>query len=208
MAISPDLKKAIQLLKETEKDKLIFRLLRGNPKIERELFFELVDTDSVEQKRDNIQVHVVKEVSGMSERYYSPGYLMMELRYLSGTINEHVTITKDKTGEIILNCVMLKEALKRNNPKIKAARFNDVYKLGLYFIARAFKIMLLIHKQHEDLHIEYREDLEKIGGLIGENPNLMKIAVHNGMDIKWLLQFEWPKNLPEIYKNLRAKGFL
>lgn len=208
MAFLPELKKAIQLLTEAEKDKLIFRLLRSNPKIERELYFELVDTDSVEQKREKIHSHVISEVKRMSERFKSAGQLMMELRYLSGTINEHVTITKDKIGEIELNSLMIREALNHNNLRLSEIKLNVMHKMGLYVIARAFKILLLVHKQHKDLHIEFRDDIEKIGHLIGENPNLMRIAIHNGFDVNWLIRFEWPDNLPEIYKDIRAKGYL
>jgi hypothetical protein len=208
MALSADLKKAIQFLPEAEKDKLIFRLLRSNPKIESELMFELVDTDTVEQKRDIIQLHVESEVKRMSNRFYSPGQLMMELRYLSGTINEHVTITKDKIGEIVLNSIMIREALNYNNLILSKTKLNAMHKMGLYVISRAFKILLLIHKQHEDLRVEFRDDVQTIGKLIGENPNLMKIAIHNGFDVNWLIQFNWPENLPEIYRESRNQGYL
>ena len=44
--------------------------------------------------------------------YYSPGYLLLELRSISGRITQHVKTTKDKYGEVALNCLLLNQAFK------------------------------------------------------------------------------------------------
>ena len=204
----PEFKKALQLLPDNEKDKLILRLLKSDLLLANQLRFKLVDTDSVEEKREQIKTRITKRIQQAIERYYSPGILLMDVRDISGEINEHVSITKDKLGEIILNCLMLRLLLEQNNERIAAEKQGKAHTLCIYIIARVFKILMLIQKQHEDLHLEFSEDIEAIGELIRNNTNLMKTAIHNGLDVNWLVQFDIPKNIAGIYKDLREKGLL
>ena len=204
----PEFKKALQLLPDNEKDKLILRLLKNDLLLANQLRFKLVDTDSVEEKREQIKTRITKRIQQAIERYYSPGILLMDVRDISGEINEHVSITKDKLGEIILNCLMLRLLLEQNNERIAAEKQGKAHTLCIYIIARVFKILMLIQKQHEDLHLEFSEDVEAIGELIRNNTNLMKTAIHNGLDVNWLVQFDISKNIAGIYKDLREKGLL
>ena len=52
MTFDPEFKKALQLLPEKEKDKLILRLLKRDLQLANRLQFELVETDSVQDKRE------------------------------------------------------------------------------------------------------------------------------------------------------------
>jgi len=208
MTFDPEFKKALQLLSGSEKDKLILRLLKHDLQLANKLRFELVDTDSVQDKREQLQNRIIKRIQWATERYYSPGILLMDVREISGEINEHVSITKDKFGEISLNCIMLRRLLELNNERIGAETYNKAYTLCIYIVARIFKILILIQKQHEDLHLEFREDIETIGKFLGNNHLLMKTAITNGIDINWLIQYEIPKNIADIYKKLRESGLL
>ena len=208
MTIDPEFKKALQLLPNEEKDKLILRLLRGNLKLANQLRFKLVDNDSVEDKRNQVKALIGKSIQSATEHYYSPGYLFMDLREISGEINAHVSLTKDKPGEIFLNCLMLRQLLEQNNSRIAAEKYGKASNLCVYIVARVFKILMLMQKQHEDLHLEFKEDIEAIGQLIGHNPNLMKTAIYNGLDVNWLISFDVPENVAGIYKNLRERGLL
>ena len=111
----------------------------------------------------------------------------MDVREISGEINEHVSITKDKLGEISLNCLMLSLLLELNNERIEAETYGKAYTLCIYIVARMYKILMLIQKQHEDLHIEFKEEIKTIGKLIGKNHLLMKTAIQNGLDVNWLI---------------------
>jgi len=173
-----------------------------------QLRFKLIDTDSAEDKREQVKAQIVKRIQQATERYYSPGILLMDIREISGEINEHVSITKDKLGEISLNCLMLRHLLEQNNARIASEKQGKAYTLSIYIVARVFKILTLIQKQHEDLHLEFRDDVETIGKYIGNNQYLMKIAICNGLDVNWLIQFNIPENIADIYKNLREKGYL
>lgn len=208
MTFDPEFKKALKLLSEAEKDKLILRLLKHDLHLANQLRFTLVETDSVQKKRDDVQKRIIKRIERATEHYYSAGYLLMDVREISGEINEHVSITKDKLGEIILNCLMIRQLLDLNNERIGAETFDKAYTLCIYIIARIFKILMLIQKQHEDLHMEFSEEIETIGKLVGKNHLLMNTAIHNGLDVNWLIHFNIPKNIAGIYKNLREKGFL
>jgi hypothetical protein len=208
MTFDPEFKKALQLLPDNEKDKLILRLLKYNLNLANKLRFELVDTDSVQDKREQLKNRIIKRIQFATERYYSTGILLMDVREISGEINEHVSITKDKFGEISLNCTMLRQLLELNNDHIGAETYGKAYTLCIYIVARVFKILMLIQKQHEDLHLEFREDIETIGEFIGENHHLMKTAMTNGLNVDWLIWYEIPENIADIYKNLRERGLL
>ncbi len=208
MPFDTEFKKALQLLPNADKDKLILRLLRKNVDVANKLYFELVDTETVEHKREKLQERIVERVNTASNRYYSAGYLLMDMRWLSGEITEHVSVTKDKLGEISLNCLMLQQLLLLNNNKIAVETPGNAHTLCIYIVARIFKILMLLQKQHEDLHIEFKKDIEKIGGLVSNNKNVMKVAIMNGLDVNWLIQFNIPNNISGIYKSLREKGFL
>lgn len=208
MTFDPEFKNALQLLSVEEKDKLILRLLKRDLQLASQLRFKLVDTDSVEDKREQVKTRITKRIQQATERYYSPGILLMDIREISGEINEHVSITKDKYGEINLNCLMLRHLLEQNNERLIASKQAKAYTLSIYIVARVFKILMLIQKQHEDLHLEFRDDVEAIWALIGNNDNLMKTSIRNGLDVNWLIRFNIPKNISEIHKTLRENGLL
>jgi hypothetical protein len=203
-----EFKKALQELPSSEKDKLILRLLKKDLVLANQLLFQLVDTDTVEQKRAILEKELTSYLNKSADRIYSLGIFLMDMRYASGKINDHVSITKDKYGEITLNLQFLIESIKHTKLYILNSKPKDSYTLCIYIIARAFKILLLIKVQHEDLHIDFRDAVMKLGNLIAENEVLMRFAINNGLDVNWLLQFEIPENIVAIHKEIRANGFL
>ena len=203
-----EFKQAIQELPSTEKDKLIFRLLKKDLDLVNRLHFELVDVQTVEDKRASFEINMLKKINYFSERFYSVGYLLQDTRFLSGEITNHVKITKDKFGEISLNIKMLIHLLTINNDRIQSQTYSKAYTLCIYVIARAFKILLLIKAIDEDYFIDFKENLKSLGLLIGDNPMLMRTAINNGLDINWLLSGEIPSDIIAMHKEIRANGFL
>ena len=203
-----EFKQAIQELPSAEKDKLIFRLLKRDLDLANRLHFELVDVETVEQKRNTFEKEMFTKIKHYSERFYSVGYLLQDTRFLSGEITNHVKITKDKFGEISLNMKMLIYLLRINNERIQSQTYSKAYTLCIYVIARAFKILLLIKAIDEDYFIDFKEDLSQLGELIGQNPMLMRTAINNGLDVNWLLSGEIPENIVAMHKEIRANGFL
>jgi uncharacterized protein YkvS len=208
MKFDAEFKRAISALPSEEKDKLILRLLKYDLNLANQLCFKLLSNDSVQERRAEMEIRVNKEIARITEAYYSPGYLLMDIRYLSGEINEHVNITRDKYGEAYLNLLMLSQLLKRNNNRINNAKLSKSYTLCIYIIARTFKILILIKTLHEDYMIEFEDGLIELGELISNNPILLDIAIKNGLDINWLTQAKIPDDIVAIHKDIRSKGFL
>jgi hypothetical protein len=203
-----EFKMAIQNLPVLEKDKLLLRLLKKDLVLANRLYFELVDNETAEEKRLKIEIKISDYLKKSHERFYSMGYLMMSMRDMSGLITEHVSISKDKYGEITLNLQLLIESISLNNAYILDAKAKDSHSFCIYIIARAFKILILIKQQHEDLHIEFKSRLKELGLLIGDNQILMQHAMHNGLDVNWLLGFEIPEDIVFFHKDLRENGYL
>lgn len=145
-----EFKEALSRLPDKEKDKLILRFLKKDLKLAQRLYFELVSTYSVEELREKMKEKVHLETQQFANTYYSPGYLMMDLRYLSGDINAHVSTTKDKIGEIELQLYMVSEILTHAKVQLEQARLGQSQKLYVYLIAKVFKMLLLLNKLHED----------------------------------------------------------
>jgi hypothetical protein len=204
-----EFKKALSHLPNAEKDKLILRLLKKDESLAKRLFFELSDDYSVEERRNKLERYIVDTMEKMANRFYVIGYLSMDVRYLSGTINEHVKITKDKYGDASLNLVLLIETLKQNKDNLKNSKAK--IKLTRFYsaiISRIFKVLLLINKMDEDLRFDFNENLEDLGGLIGDNHKLMKLCINVGLDVNWLIDGEIPSDIVSIHKELKANGFL
>lgn len=208
MKFEKEFKMAISALPAREKDRLLLRLLKKDLALADRLHFELLSTDSVDKRRAEMGKHIKSRVEKRGDRFNSPGHLMMYLRDISGSINEHVYITKDKFGEASLNLLMLNEALKHTGSRIEESSAHKKHKLCIYIIARAFKILLLINALHEDYLIEFRAHLMQLGKLISNNQSLTETAIRNGFDVNWLLNAEIPEDIRDIHKSVRAQGFL
>ena len=155
-----EFKKALQELPEKEKDKLIYRLLRRDMDLAEKLHFELVDTDSIEDKRRNMETIISNDIKRFSENFHSLDYIAIEMRRISGKISHHVKITKDKFGEISLNLQMLNEVIEQNAFSLTHSKPQKSIKFYNYVIVRAFKILLLINLLHEDFLLDFKEDLK------------------------------------------------
>ena len=206
---SKEFKEAISHLPSAEKDKLILRLLKKDLILANRLQFELVDDGNLEERRVKIENHIISNMERMAERFYRISYLNMDVRYLSGDITEHVKITKDKYGDASLNLLLLIEVLRLNRDNILTARPPvKLRKFSTAIIARVFKVLLLINKMDNDLLLDFKDDLKKLGNLIGNNDVIMKTAIKHGLDVNWLINAGIPENLVSIHKDLKNNGYL
>lgn len=208
MKFDKEFKDAITALPEKEKDKLLLRLLKKDMTLCNRLYFELVECGNTEENRNEVKCRIIDHVK-KSERYgYKPGYLLMDIREMSGMVNEHVSITKDKYGEISLSITLLIESLTTYGKFIDLSRYRDVRKLIQYILSKVFKIVLLVDKIHEDLKIEFRDDLAELGGVLSKNKRLSRSALQNGLELNWLIENEIPENIQEMYREIRKQGYL
>ncbi|MCL1932475.1 MAG: hypothetical protein FWF53_01480 [Candidatus Azobacteroides sp.] len=210
MTFDREFKEAISRLPSAEKDKLIFRLLKKDLHLANRLLFELTADDSKEDKRKEAKKSIENMVSHSRHhiQYSTPGILMMEMRDASGIVNDHVGITKDKYGEVFLQIFVMKEYLQIYNNCFKDFPKEKAHSMNVYLVAKTFKIMVLLKKMHEDLLIDFADDLKKIGHLFSSNPGLMKEAEYNGLNINWLIKYEIPNDIAAIEKDLRQRGYL
>lgn len=203
-----EFKRTLQELPEKEKDKLILRLLRRDLDLAEKLYFELVDTDSIEDKRRIMEINISKQIHRFSENFHSLDYISIEMRNISGKISHHVKITKDKFGEISLNLQMLNEVIEQNDFSLMHSKPQKSNKFYNYVIVRTFKILLLIQALHEDFLLDFKEDLNRLGVNISKDKMLLKTANYNRFNINWLIESEIPKNILQIHKEIKAAGFL
>lgn len=209
MKFDKEFKEAILNLPEKEKDKLLLRLLKKDLDLVNKLHFELISTNSVDDERVLMENKIITKIAESKEAFYSFGYLLMELRYLSGDITVHVKKTKDKFGEVSLNILMLTTFFELFNDQLPTEKCGKAYKIIIYIIARAFKILLLAQKLHKDYFLDLESDLMKLGNYLLDNHVIMKMCINNGFDVNWLLSIDKvPDDLPVIHKQIREAGFL
>lgn len=159
MALSAALKKAITQMPENEKDKLLIRLVNKDKILVDRLHFELIeDGSTLPERRETIRTRIAK-VAQMAQ--HSPGWIMMDMRYLSGDISHHVKITKDKYGEIELTIAVLNDFFD-NHPKQLSSYTSRSDKCALYIAKKTETILKLLAKLDEDYYVDFRDDMEKL----------------------------------------------
>lgn len=208
MKFEKEFKEALLDLPIKEKDKLLLRLLKRDVPLANQLHFELVGTQTVEGHRSELETMVVKRAASMSNQRFSAGSLLMELRYLSGDITQQTKISKDKFGEVHLNLLMLREVLQLNSQQLQNLSGIKGHKLGIYIIARIFKLLVMIRAMHEDYLADFRSGLEDVGELITQNQYLMRLAIQNGLNINWVISGEIPEDIKQRHDLIRKQGFL
>ena len=208
MKIETEFKEAILAMPEKEKDKLLIRLIKKDKVLVNQLYFQLLETKSVEAFRSELEVRFQKIVSAVKTRFYSSDIYLQEVKEMSGMINELVSTTKVKYSEPYLNLKMLILSLSNLKDELNREMPNRSYAFNMYVIARSFKILTQIKAMHEDLQYDFKEDVETLGELIACFPNIMKLSIYNGLDVNGLINFEIPEDIGAIQKDLRARGFL
>ena len=207
MEYSKEFKQALSEFSSIEKDRLIFRLLKKDKLLSKKLYFELVDPETTDQKRDQMEENVTEKVASAARYIGNPKYYLSTIRTISAEITEHVKVTTDKFGEVYLNLFLVDQILE-NNDSFAQQRFDNVYKLYIYLINKIVRALLLIKKIDEDYWMEFDEILGKIDDKVHENRYLEKLFINNGIDFNWLQSENLPENLDLIIKNIKSQGFL
>lgn len=206
--LDPELKKALSLLPEKEKDKLLFQLLRKDKILEKKLYFKWVETKSIEEIRQEKQDFIQKHFDYYQKSRIVAHYLLRSSREINKIIAEHVTITKDSFGEISLNLFFIKNMLTYINNAEKEYPYYELYDLGKYLIIKVIRVLLWITKQHEDLHLDFKHDVISIGVLISQNQNISKHTLVRDLNLSWLIDFDLPHDYEKYFKELQTKGLL
>ena len=207
MEYSKEFKQALSEFSPIEKDRLIFRLLKKDKLLSKKLYFELIDPETTDQKRNQMEQNIEDKVLPASKYIGNPKYFLVLIRSISAEITEHVKVTTDKFGEVYLNLFLVDQILE-NNDSFAQQRFDNVYKLYIYLINKIVRALLLIKKIDEDYWMEFDEILGKIDDKVHENRYLEKLFINNGIDFNWLQSENLPENLDLIIKNIKSQGFL
>ncbi|SHE55423.1 deoxyuridine 5'-triphosphate nucleotidohydrolase [Chryseobacterium takakiae] len=207
MEYSKEFKAALSNFSPSEKDKLIFRLLKKDKLLSKKLYFELIDPETTDNKRDAME-EIVEEKVTLSSKYISnQKYFLSIIRKISAEITEHVKITTDKFGEVSLNLLLINKILDYNED-LGRQRFDNVYKLYLYIINKTVKALTLTRKLDVDYWMEIDEYLDELKGKILQNRYLSKLFINNGIDLNWLTSDKIPENFDQIIKEIKSQGFL
>ncbi len=191
--LSNELKEAIALLPSKEKDKLLFRLIPKDPILVEQLNFRLLEDDeTVESKRRKLHNRITELLDDAQETFYSPGYLLLDLRSISGLITRHVKVTRDKYGEVELNFHMLNTTFQLMNQQLRAFTFPKKRTFAEYVAKRGLKLIKLLQKMHEDYQLDFQDDMRQLGQYIGNDHECMKMAIRSGLNVNWLIRAEIP----------------
>ncbi len=208
MKFNKEFKDTVLGLSQTEKDKLLLRLLKKDKVLSKELYFQLIDTDSVDDHQLEMEKYIKEKVAYFATKRYTANYLIKRMRSVSNDISNHVKVTKDKLGDSYLNLLLLVEVLELFNSKLEKTTPGLARKLCIFYLTKTFKVLIGITKLHEDYHLEHRENLERLGELFSKNKHLMRTAKQNGFDLEWLITTEIPVDIEERYKQIKGAGYL
>lgn len=162
----PELKKAVLSLSQAEKDKLLVRLVGKDQMLMKQLRFKLLEDEFDLEER-------ILAVQGQLEQFFDRlrGYirpanehrnahlLLGELRYASGIINEHVSVTKDKMSDIQLRLFLVSRSFSHFGTLFEQHRYGQNRKLLEYQSRRLKYILGKYDKLHEDLQFEFRKTI-------------------------------------------------
>ena len=207
MEYSKEFKAALSAFSSIEKDRLIFRLLKKDKLLSKKLYFELIDQETTDNKRDAMEEVIDEKILLASKYIGNQKYFLSIVRKISAEITEHVKITTDKFGEVSLNLLLINKILDHNQD-LSRQRFDNVYKLYLYLINKVVKSLLLTKKLDEDYWFEIDEHLSELHKKINDNNYLQKLCINNSIDLNWLKCENIPENLDLIIKEIKIQGFL
>lgn len=186
--LSDELKEAIADMPSKEKNKLLWRLIAKDDLLVDKLTFQLLNSkeQSVEDARYKMMQQVAKTLDEYQNYYHSPGYLLLELRSISGRITRHVKVTKDKYGEIVLNFMMLNQSLRLFGSRVNSAKPHKQRTLADYVLKRARKLINLVGGMHEDIALDFEEDMMELGNHIESIAIMKNTAHHHQVDLEKL----------------------
>lgn len=207
MEYSKEFKAALSNFSSIEKDRLIFRLLKKDKLLSKKLYFELIDPETTDNKRDAMEEIVSEKVLLASKYIGNQKYFLGIIRKISAEITEHVKITTDKFGEVSLNLLLLNKILEYNGD-LSRQRFDNVYKLYMYIINKTVKALSLIKKLDVDYWMEIDEQLDSLQEKIQQNHYLSKMFINNGINFNWLTSDRIPENFDLIIKDIKNQGYL
>ena len=158
-ALSPDLKRALTYLTDKEKDKLLLKLVGKDPLLTEKLEYELVENKTTLDHRRQLIHELVDRTTKVDQD--SAGWMMMDMRTISGYITRHVKVTKDAYGEVDLTLHMLNGFYDRHAALLH--RLNSrTEKCAVYVAKRTDAILKKLNKLDPDYFMEFEEPMNSL----------------------------------------------
>ncbi|MBD2705379.1 hypothetical protein IC229_32495 [Spirosoma sp. BT702] len=165
-ALDSDLKKAIVRMPDVEKDKLLLRLIAKDAVLAERLQFELVEHKRTIDERRELIRQFIRRTADLKQD--SAGWIMMDMRTISGYISRHLKVTKDKYGEVELMLYMLNTFYDYNAHLLQ--KYNSrTDKAAEYIAKRTDQVLKKIVKLDPDYYIEFIDEVNKLLGWIHQN---------------------------------------
>ncbi|GAB2528995.1 hypothetical protein [Spirosoma aerophilum] len=162
-ALDPELKKAIVRMPGTEKDKLLLRLITKDAVLTERLQFELVEEGrTIDERRHTIRAFIDRTANLHAD---TPGWLMMDMRTVSGHISRHLKVTKDKYGEVELMLYML-NTFYDNNAHLLQKYNSRTDKAAEYIAKRTEQVLKKAVKLDPDYYVEFMDEINKLLGWV------------------------------------------
>jgi len=163
MALPDQLKKAIVQMPVKEKDKLLLRLITKDKTLADRLHFELIeDSSTIPERREDIMATIVR-TSKFNQN--TPGWILMDMRNLSGDIAYHVKVTKDKIGGLELTLFLLNTFLEKY-PDVLKTYSSRADTCALYIAKKAQTVLNNYNKLDEDYQVDYIKDINRMLSLV------------------------------------------
>lgn len=162
----PELKRAILSLPQAEKDKLLVRLINKDAMLVKQLHFQLLENEADLDERMTVLLRQLQQLIDRAAGYIpnanqsrNADHLMGELKYGSGLINEHATITRDKMSEVRCRLFLVSQSFAHFDQLFERHLYQRNDRLLNYQAGRVKYILGKYDKLHEDLQFEFRDEL-------------------------------------------------
>lgn len=162
----PELKKAILSLPQAEKDKLLVRLINKDAMLVKQLHFQLLEDEADLDERTAVLLQKLRQLIDRATGYIpntnqsrNADHLMGELKYGSGLINEHATVTRDKMSEVRCRLFLVSHSFAHFDRLFEQHLYQRNNRLLQYQTGRMKYVLGKYDKLHEDLQFEFRDEL-------------------------------------------------
>jgi hypothetical protein len=157
--IPKELERTILDLPTKEKDKMLLKLIAKNELLIQQLDYQLLcDESDLKEKRKDLKENILRSSKGYHD---TPGWTMMAMRDLNGSITHHVKVTKDKYGEVELTLLLLVSFF--DNQKKHFEKYNSKSDtLANYVAKRTEFLMKKLPKLDPDYYIEFEDDVQRL----------------------------------------------
>ena len=182
--ISPELKNAILELPMKEKDKLLMRLIPKGRNLIEQLEFKLLEGgETTEERRAEVDDEMTTLLNHYSHQEYISRHSVSILRELSGKINHHISITKDKYGEAELNLKLINTSF--GFTKLQSGMLSRMVdeKYYDYVLRRLIKVLKIIGGLHSDYHLDFSDRITEFYEIVKDNDALKVYAELHGLDV-------------------------